>query len=332
VRILVVSSYPPRRCGIGSYAAAQVARLRSEGHEVTVLSPPDGDGDVRVPFDGGRPFRLAVALSRPQDRVIVHFQPALYYRPRASLSKMRTSWALLRLCRRRPRAELLIHEADPPVRWRPDYALLGRAFAASPLLLFHTERERRQLEDWYGVRVRARLVDHREGIRIAGRRSREEARRLLGLPQDEVLFVSPGFLHPDKGLERAVAAAAGAGRLCIVGSVKDRTVRNLVYAAGLRALAERADGAELVERYLDEEELDTWVAAADAVVLPYLRSWSSGALARAQALGTPAVVTAVGGLPEQASAADVVVEDDEGLAEALARIASQQRRARTAPR
>ena len=54
MRILVVSSYPPRRCGIGAYARDQVARLRSEGHEVTVLSPPDGDGDVKAPFVGGR--------------------------------------------------------------------------------------------------------------------------------------------------------------------------------------------------------------------------------------------------------------------------------------
>ena len=37
MRILVVSSYPPRHCGIGAYASGQVARLRAGGHDVTVL-------------------------------------------------------------------------------------------------------------------------------------------------------------------------------------------------------------------------------------------------------------------------------------------------------
>jgi glycosyltransferase involved in cell wall biosynthesis len=330
MRVVVVSSYPPRHCGIGAYARAQVERLRAQGHEVTVISPPDGDGDVRGDFGGGRPFRVAERLSRTEDRIVVHFQPALYYRPRAPVSKTATSVALWRLCRSRPGTEIVVHEADRPVRWRPDYLILARAFAAAPVLLFHTDRERRQLERWYGVRTRARLIDHREGIRIGARPARDEARQTLGLPRDEAVFVSPGFLHPDKGLERAVAAASGVGRLYLVGSVKDPTPANLAYAARLRDLAAGNGGVELVEGYLGDEDLDRWVAAADAVVLPYRRSWSSGALARAQALGTPAVVTAVGGLPEQASDRDVVVEDDEALARALARLAADRKR--TVPR
>lgn len=323
-RVLVVTSYPPRRCGIGSYAAAQVTGLREEGHEVTVLSPPDGTGDIRMPFHGGRPFKEAARIGGGFDRIVVHFQPALYYRPRAPVSKLATSWRLLRLVRRRPHTEVVIHEADRPRRRRPDYVLLRRAFAAAPMLLFHTEREQRALERAYGVRVRGRLIDHRQGIRVAQRWSRQAARTRLGLPEDEPVFVSPGFLHPDKALERAAAALGRAGRLYLVGSVKDPTPRNLAYAERLRELARRTDTVTLVERYLEEEELDAWTAAADAVVLPYRRSWSSGALARAQALGTPAVVTAVGGLPEQASAADTVVRGDQELAVALRRIAAER--------
>lgn len=329
LRVLMVSSYPPRRCGIGAYAAAGAERLRSDGHEVTVLSPPDGDGDVRVPFWGGRPFRAAVRLGRQSGRIIVHFQPALYYRPRAPLSKVATSLSLWWLCVRRRQTEVLIHEADPPRRWRPDYLLLAAAFRSAPLLLFHTAAERDRLEREYGVRVRSRVVDHRDGIVVRSRPTRREARDRLGVPLDEAVFVSAGFIHPDKGLERAVRALGPSGRLYVVGSVKDRTSRNLAYLERLREAAARAERVELVEGYVDEAELDTWVAAADAVVLPYRRSWSSGALARAQSLGVPAVVTAVGGLPEQASASDIVVEDDRGLAEAMAGFVSERRGART---
>lgn len=322
-RVLVVGPYPPRRCGIGAYSFALVERFRESGDEVTVITPPDGDGDLRVEFTGGRPFRAAARLAPAYDRVLIHFQPALYFKPRAPISKIRTSLALLRLCRDHPGTEILVHEADPPIRWRPDYVLLRKAFRAAPLLLFHTEREHEQLERAYRVQVSAKLVDHRDGIALRSRPSREEARRQLELPSDERIFVSPGFIHPDKGLERAIESVrrTGAGRLYVVGSVKDATPRNLAYARSLRDSA--GERVTLVERFLDEEELDAWTAAADAVVLPYRRSWSSGALARAQSLGTPAIVTAVGGLPEQASDRDVVVGDEDELDRALLRVAGR---------
>ena len=329
-RVLVVAPYPPRRCGIGAYAAAQVERLREQGDEVRVISPPDGDGDVRVRFDGGRPFRAARRLGAGDDRILVHFQPALYYRPRAPVSKVATSFALLRLCRTRAQTEILVHEADVPSRWRPDYVLLRQAFAAAPALLFHTDSERRELERVYRVDVRARIVDHRDGIPIRRRLSRAEARRELALPDDGPLFACLGFVHPDKGYERAIAAVRRlpGARLYVLGEVRDRNERNLAYA---RRLAEEAAGEDRIvidERYLDEGELDVWTAAADAVVLPYRRSWSSGALARAQALGTPAVVTDVGGLADQASDDDVVVAGDEELLEALTRLGGARRAAK----
>ena len=320
MNVVVVSSYPPRRCGIGAYARTQVEALRWEGHRVLVVSPPDGGGDVRVPFFGGRPFREATRLGGGADRIVVHFQPALYYRPRAPLSKIATSLALLRLCRRRPQTEIVVHEADVPRWWRPDERLLRAAFAAAPLLRFHTDRERRAFERTYRVRPRAELVPHSEGVRVSGPTGRAEARRRLGLPDEERVLVSPGFLHPGKGVDRAVAAFRGPGRLYVVGSVKDATTENLAYARRLRSLAGGAPGVELVERFVDDEEFDAWIAAADAVVLPYRRSWSSGVLARAQSIGIPTVVTDVGGLAEQASDRDIVVRGDEELAAALARV------------
>lgn len=330
-RILVIAPYPPRACGVGRYAAAQVERLRGEGHDVTVISPPDGDGDIRVRFFGGRPF-VAAARARGFERIVVHFQPALYFRPRSPFSKIATSAALWWLCRRRRQTEILVHEADPPVRWRPDYIVLRAAFRAAPVLLFHTDRERRALERTYRVRVRARLVSQRDGVRVDAAPPTAEARRRLGIPGAEAVFVAPGFLHADKGFDRAVEAlrALGRGRLYVLGSVRERSARNEAYAARLREVAAATPGVELVERYLPDEEFDLWIAAADAVVLPYRRSWSSAVLARAQAIGTPAVVADVGGLGEQASDRDLVVRDDDELAAAMARIAAG-REARVRP-
>lgn len=333
VSVLVVSSYPPRHCGIGAYARDQVTELRLAGEIVTVMSPPDGEGDVRVPFAGGRPFVAAARMGEGFDRIVVHFQPALYYRPRAPLSKIGTSLGLLWLVLRRRRTEVLVHEADTPVRWRPDYALLGWALRLAPALSFHTQAERAAVARAYGLPVRGRVFPHRV-LPVSGsaRPSRNEARRRLGIDGPAPVFVSPGFLQPSKGFDRAVEAfaAAGGGSMFVVGSVRDLTAENLAWTETLRHRCHEVPGATLVERYLTDQDFDLWVAAADLVVLPYRRSWSSGVLARAHALGTPAVVTAVGGLSEQAGPADRVVRDDAALAEALRAAVAGSRYAGTA--
>lgn len=340
MRVLVISSYPPRHCGIAAYAREQVARLRSEGHEVTVLAPPDGDGDMHAPFIGGGAFRRAAAIGRSFDRIIVHFQPALYFPPRRAFEKVMTSVSLGWLvARRRDATELLIHEADPPIALRPDYVLLRMAFRAARTLVFHTQTERRAFERMYRMRLGARgqIRPHiATTVTSSGGLTREDARRRLGIADaPSPMFVSPGFLQVSKGLDRALDAFASVfasdgerpgvrgdlpGSLYLVGSVREDSAENRSYVERLRARCAEVSGAHLVERFVSEEEFDLWMGAADRVVLAYRRSWSSGVLARAHEVGTPAIVCDVGGLAEQVSGTDVLVEGDEGLVEAFERV------------
>jgi glycosyltransferase involved in cell wall biosynthesis len=325
VRVLVVSSYPPRHCGIGSYARDQVERLRAEGHRVTVLTAPDGEGDLTASLLGGSAFLTAARVGGRFDRIVVHFQPALYYRPHRPVSKVLTSLSFLVLAvARRRRLEVVVHEADQPKQWRPDYALLRLVFRLAGTVSFHTEAERTALERDYRVRVRGRLIPHTVAARTAT--GREEARDRLGLPRDGgPIFVCAGFLQPSKGFDRAIEAfdrsGTGGGRdgarLYVVGSVRDPSPENLAFSRRLSERAGSVGGVTIVDRFVSDEEFDLWVAAADRIVLPYRRSWSSGILARAHALGTPAIVAAVGGLAEQANEHDVVVHDDAELAGAL---------------
>ena len=316
MRVLVVSSYPPRHCGIGAYANAQVNRLRADGHEVVVLSPLDGDGDERVDFMDGRPFRRAAELSSSFDRIVVHLEPGIYFRRRAPISKVRTAWSLLRLVERAPHVELVVHEIFPrPNPWRPDHRIVRRALRRATLLV-HTEAERAALVEAYGVGDRVRVIPHTEGVMLHGTASRGEARRRLGIAADERLYVCAGFLHPAKGYERAIVAfeAAGSpGRLVLLASVRSATEPNLEYEAWIRSLCDRVPRVELIDRYVPDDDFDAWIAAADAVVLPYRRAWSSGVLARARVIGTPAVVSAVGGLADQAGPDDLVFATDEEL-------------------
>lgn len=331
MNVLVVSSYPPRHCGIGAYARDQVQELRAAGDRVTVLSPPDGDGDVRVPFFGGRPFLAAARIGGRFDLLLIHFQPALYYRPRAPLSKIATSLALLWLVVRRRRTRILVHEADRPMRLRPDYVLLGLALRAAPSLRFHTDAERRAVARDYGLPLRGAVIEHR--VRTHAGVPRDEARRRLGVDGPPPVFVCPGFLQPSKGADRAVEAFASArgGSLYVVGSIRDATAENEAFVDALRRRCADVDGATLVERFVDDEAFDLWISAADVLVLAYRSSWSSGVLARAHAFGVPAVVCAAGGLPEQAGPADEVVGGDAELAIALRRVVERFEPTRGSP-
>jgi glycosyltransferase involved in cell wall biosynthesis len=158
------------------------------------------------------------------------------------------------------------------------------------------------------------------------------ARRQLHVPSEGTVFVCAGFIQPSKGFDRAVdaferasaGAAAPVPRLYVVGSVREPTAENRAYAD---ALAERCDavaGAALVEGFVDDAGFDLWISAADWVVLPYRRAFSSGVLARAHALGRPSLVSPVGGLSEQAGPSDVVVGDDEELVAAIRRVVTRE--------
>ena len=332
-RILVVSAYPPRRCGVGAYAAAQVARLREQGHHVVVLSPPDGDGDVRAPFVGGAALRRAATIGGAFDRIVLHYETGIWFRPRSPLTHLLTAASMLWLAIRRPRLEIVIHEArTPPSVLRPDYALLRLAFARAALR-FHSRAERAAFEAAYRVRTRAAIVEHRDAVVVHASMSRTAARARLGLRVRGPLFVCAGFVLPDKGFDRAIrafAAAGSRGLLAIVGSVRDATEQNVRYAADLRALADRSENVTMREGFVGDDDFDAWVSAADAFVLPYRHAWSSGALARAQRLGTPAFVAAVGGLAEQAGERDHVFATDEELAELMRDAMRPAARRRTA--
>jgi hypothetical protein len=122
------------------------------------------------------------------------------------------------------------------------------------------------------------------------------------------VLVCGGFLQPSKGFDRAVeafaasSAAEGGARLHLVGSVRDRTPETVAHVEGLRRLAGSTPGVTLHVRFLTDAEFDAWSSRRGraAIAGPNPRG-----LARARP-GTPAIVAAEGGQPEQAGPAGTV--------------------------
>lgn len=112
-----------------------------------------------------------------------------------------------------------------------------------------------------------------------------------------------GVIRPYKGVEDLVAAfdllptdVRESSRLVIVGETWEGWTLPLEAVAA----SPNADRITVVNRYVDDGEVSEHFAAADAVVLPYRRSSSSGPLHIAMSSGLPVVVSSVGGLVEAA--------------------------------
>jgi glycosyltransferase involved in cell wall biosynthesis len=124
--------------------------------------------------------------------------------------------------------------------------------------------------------------------------SREEARTRLGIPQDQYVHLFFGLCRPYKNLEDLIAAFAArpeSARLMIVGRY-----RNPSYQARIESLSSLVPGVQLVPEHVPDDSLQTYMKAADSVVLPYRDSLTSGAAILALGFGRPVVAPAIGSL------------------------------------
>ena len=133
------------------------------------------------------------------------------------------------------------------------------------------------------------------------RPTRDEARAALGAQGRVILFF--GYVRAYKGLmdlleALRVAPADSWDRLYVVGEFYEPRA---LYEAAIRhpALAAKTT---VVDRYVANEEVATYFAAADVVVLPYRSATGSGIAQVAFGAGIPVIATRAGGLED-------VVED-----------------------
>jgi glycosyltransferase involved in cell wall biosynthesis len=126
------------------------------------------------------------------------------------------------------------------------------------------------------------------------------ARRRLGVAADRLALLSFGLIRPYKGIDVLVEAmgrlpGASPAVLLLAGELwgqLDEVTRQRLD----RLVAEGRAVAHL--EWVPEEEVATWLAAADAMVLPYRAATGSAVAAQALGHGLPIVASAVGGLGE----------------------------------
>lgn len=335
---VILSTFPPLRCGIARYAAQHAEYLRRQGRSVVTVGLPGSEADAVVDALGGRkPLDVLDAVRQlglqPRDCSLAIHWHDLHYFCGGFSERLPTALALARLFGSFAETEVVCHETYPPLKatslpramLRALYrALRRRAWLKAATLAFHSQAERRRAEQAHGgLFPEAKVVLRGHGAFLFRYRDVDQptARRELGIEPEPMLFLCTGFLSEHKGFDTALRAfrqvRSPCARLAVVGSLREDTPQGQDYVSLLRALAAEDDRVQFRERFLSDEEYDTWNAAADVVVAPYTQAFSSSVVARAKLFGKPVIVTDVGGLVDQTGPEDWVVSSPEGVADAM---------------
>jgi glycosyltransferase involved in cell wall biosynthesis len=348
MRLVVVSTYPPRQCGLAAYA--------KDLRQALMDAAPEWHVDVCAMDRDGLPYGPEVCAEIRQDEL------ADYGRTADALADAGVDFVLIQhefgifggadgeyvrtfaagLRRRGVPYAVTLHTvlAEPSPR---QAAVLRDLCRGAALTTVFTDSGRRLVVD-AGLASPDRLAVLPHGGPVILRQPvdtralRPVVTRMLDEVADGPLLSTFGLIRPDKGLELAIAAlpeivARHPGtRYLIAGASHAEVVRHSgeEYRDGLVALARRL-GVERHVRFLNtfltDAELAAVLVATDVYVTPYrtVEQISSGALTFAVVAGCPVVSTAYRYAedllaPRDGWAAGVVVpcDDSAALADAVA--------------
>ncbi len=199
---------------------------------------------------------------------------------------------------------VLPHEAKPWDKW-----LARVAYSIPHAFVVHARSEKIRLENIVGNKADIRVHPHPVYDLFTPQTmpDRAAARAQLALTARRVVLFF-GLIRPYKGVDVLLEALAQIPdsegiEAVVAGECYDDISRyeNLIRELKLQ------NRVHLHLRYIPNDEVATFMAAADVVVLPYRNASQSGIVQIAYACGKPVITSRVGGLP------DVVYDGETGL-------------------
>lgn len=160
-------------------------------------------------------------------------------------------------------------------------------------VMIMNERTGTLVQPWYRLRddVIHRIPHPSYVGRYPGPTDRMEARRAIGIDDDALAALILGTLRPYKGLDETIFAMPAilrqepSFRLLVAGE------RGPGLTETLAAALTTTNGVTARIGYLDAEDVSTWCAAADVMLLPYRTGLNSGVAFLAATFGLPVLAT-----------------------------------------
>ena len=134
--------------------------------------------------------------------------------------------------------------------------------------------------------------------------AKDMARKKIGVPNRKKVILFFGLIKKYKGLEYLVYAFQKAKEklddivLLIVGNISNENNEDFKFYSDLIDQISHDDDIICVNEYIPFEKINSYFLASDLVVLPYIKTYTSGVLLAAYAAGRPTIVTDTGALSE----------------------------------
>ena len=315
MRVALVGPVHPFRGGIAHYTTVLNSELRRKGHDVLLVSFRRQYPRWLFPGRTDRDPSAAVLPAPGALYILDPLNPLTWLKAARTIRAFHPDnlllqwwqvfwapvWIVLSLAQavRRTPVTIICHNVLPHERhwWDRFVTLAVLSFATRAIVGSTAEREELRMllpHTW------AEIVPHPLYDMLATEIiSREDARKRLGLAGAPVLLFF-GFVREYKGLGYLIEALPEMLRECpalqliVAGEFWNnrRQYEEQISALGVTR------HVMLVDRYIPNEEVGLFFAAADLVTLPYVAATQSGVLQLALGFDRPVVTTRVGGLAD----------------------------------
>jgi beta-1,4-mannosyltransferase len=173
-------------------------------------------------------------------------------------------------------------------------------------VIVHCEEARRLLAKKYWRSKHVFTVAHPNYIDLYPNSiSAQEAKRELGLSDQNIVFLFFGGIRPNKGIEMLINAFYKIKDERLLLLIAGSQGRNDDYLQHLKKLACIDDRIKFFAEYIPDGKIQVFMNAADIVVLPFAKILTSGSAILAMSFARPVIVPAMGCLPE-------LVDEDAG--------------------
>jgi glycosyltransferase involved in cell wall biosynthesis len=338
----LVTSWPPRHCGIATYSQDLVRALRKEGHEVHIVTFKDGGKK------GERFVHSALKVKKDREMKECGWDQVLF----DTVSRIRPDVVHIQ-----HEYGLYLYDDDhsagllrPFFKWKVEseipvvvtyhsvYTVLDRveaiymdvALKLTSAAVVHEEYQKSNLPINIGrVPNNVYVIPHGAKDVKPFKHSKEE----LGLKGKKVVGLI-GWWEPNKGFERVVKIwpkirkrVGSKAVLVVAGDARPGSSSGQIYKPKLLKAIEKSSASKsikVITGSFTPEDYDKVLSTFDLMVLPYSRASQSGNLAHAFALGIPCVATAMEGLKAEIESSKagmtVPLNDDLELLNAITHI------------
>jgi glycosyltransferase involved in cell wall biosynthesis len=313
-KIVIIGPAHPLRGGLASFNERLARQFASEGNDVTIYTfslqypgflfpgttqyssePAPTDIRIRVAINSVNPanwFKVGNELRRERPDVIV----VRYWLPFMGPCL----GTILRIARKNRHTKVVcIADNINPHEKRPGDAAFTKFFI-KPVDAFVTMSEKVMSNLKSLTNKPAQKVVHPLYDNFGEALSKHDARRHLGLPENEKIVLFFGFIRKYKGLDLLLQAMAlpqikqSGIKLLVAGEFYEdrKTYDELITQSNLSAqLILKTD-------FIPDSQVRYFLSAADFVIQPYRNATQSGVTPLAYHFEKPMLVTNVGGLPD----------------------------------